>query len=325
MFAGHVLSCSIPLPALPILWPALEEASSLCVRESTGIVGSKQLGLTWRHEWREENGDLSLQVGLIDFETAAASGCYLLRAPEQCDFHLDPTAGTIAVDACGELAASTLEHLLIDQALPRLLAHQGHLMVHASLAHTTNGAALFLGQSGWGKSTLAGLLHRRGITALCDDCVLLEAHQGQVWATPAYPGLRLYEDSIEEVFATPQSLAPVADYSRKQRVIGLPLPTELLAPQRLVAVYLLSDPRLANEVMSIEPLTSAAACMALIEHSFKLDPTARPQTVEHLRKAGSVTKAIPAFALRYPHDFAHQDRLICMVREHIDRIVKFSA
>ncbi|GHC05490.1 hypothetical protein GCM10010080_19140 [Thermomonas carbonis] len=279
----------------------------------------------WQHEWREENGDLSLQVALLDSGTAADSSRYLFRAPGQCDFHLDPAARTIGVDALGELAENTLEHLLIDQALPRLLAQLGHFMVHASLAATSTGAVLFLGRSGWGKSTLAGLLHRRGFTALCDDCVLLELREGQVWATPAYPGLRLYEDSIDQVFASPQSLTPVADYSSKQRVIGLPLPTELLAPQRLLAVYLLSDPQQATEAMSIEPLTCAAACMALVEHSFRLDPTAREQTVSHLRQAGAITQAAPAFALRYPHEFAQQERLVNMLGEHLDRIATFPA
>jgi len=221
--------------------------------------------------------------------------------------------------------------------LPRRLAQLGNLMVHASRARTPTGAVLFLGQSGWGKSTLAGLLHRHGFTALCDDCVLLELREGQVWATPAYPGLRLYEDSINQVFSGPPSLAPVADYSSKQRVITLPVPAELLEPHKLLAIHLLGDPQQADDAMSIEPLTPAAACIAPGEHAFKPNPNAhgeksfkrvppaRGQAINHLGQAAAFTQTTPAFALRYPHDFARQESLLHMLREHLGCIAQCHA
>lgn len=270
----------------------------------------------WRHQWRDPDGGLSLQVALIPGGTDLADR-YLLSVPDQCDFLLDPQAGHIAIGSCDHLSTHTLEHLLIDQALPRLLAGQGHLMVHASLVKVNDRAVLFLGRSGWGKSTLAGLLHRHGHAALSDDCALLAIDDDLAWATPAYPGLRLYEDSIEQAFEGTADLKPVADYTDKQRVISFSLPTELLAPQLLHAVYLLCDPAHADGPPAIDVLTPAAACMALVEHSFRLDPASQADTVRLLQQAAAITLKVPAYSLCYQHDFDSQDDLINLVSNHI--------
>ena len=218
--------------------------------------------------------------------------------------------------------AHTLEHLLIDQALPRLLAGQGHLIVHASVASIQTRTALFLGSSGWGKSTMAGLLHRRGHQVFSDDCALLNPRNSRTLVTPAYPGLRLYEDSIEQAFPVPPITNAVSDYSNKQRVIGLTTPINLSGPQRLDAIYVLSNPALTNGDATIRAMTPATACMALLEHGFRLDPTAHDESVRMLRQAAAVAKATPAYSLTYPHDFSQQDRLIDLLSTHLEGVVK---
>ncbi len=273
----------------------------------------------WVHEWREADGTPVLQLAHSANPSGAHDGC-LLRAPTLCDFRIHPHAGTIDVDPHGDLDAHTLEHLLIDQALPRLLAGRGHLVAHASQVRIGSESALFLGRSGWGKSTLAGLLHQRGHPALCDDCVLLEVRDGQAFATPSYPGLRLYHDSIAQVAATIGALSPVSDYSDKQRVIGLMLPPEALEARPVRAIYVLSDPALADAAMQVEPRLPADACMALVEHGFRLDPSANAETVQLLRQAAEFTRAAPAFSLQFPHDFDRQEELLGMLLDHFDSL-----
>ena len=275
----------------------------------------------WLHDWG--NGvDVSgsLQIARLP----AASG-YLLRALDFCDFHIDVMAGSILVDPLNGLDPHTLEHLLIDQAMPRLLAGQGQLVVHASLVRIASSAALFLGCSGWGKSTLAGLLHRRGHTALCDDSTVLELRNGLACATPAYPGLRLYQDSIEHAFDDAPAGAPVSGYSSKQRVSDLRMPSDWLGAQPIRAIYLLDDPARSSDAITLAPLTSAEACMALVEHSFRLDPTNHPQTMRLLQQAGALVQGVPVNVLRYPRDFAGQDALVDAILHHFDGLALIPA
>ena len=316
IYAGYRLHSEIKLPLLPNT-SADGVRPPLLVTRRCGNPRSDDPNRfpNWRHRWLDDDDGISLQVAALDGSRVLQSAKrYLLRAPDQCDFILDPTAGTIEVAPEAGLALNTLEHLLLDQVIPRLLAGRGHLVVHASLVRFGTQAVAFLGRSGWGKSTLAALLHRHGLTALCDDCILLERQDGAVFAIPSYPGLRLYEDSIAQALVDDLAIGPVAEYSDKQRIIGLDLPPDLLEPQPLAAICLLDDPQQATDSLGLAPTTTAAACMALIEHGFRLDPSDPAQSVQQLRQASAAADAVPTFLLSHPRDFARQNALIRLLR-----------
>ncbi|MCC7097652.1 MAG: hypothetical protein IT472_10775 [Thermomonas sp.] len=247
---------------------------------------------------------------MLAHEPGCANTRYLLRAPEQADFIIDPGEGRIEVVVPAALAQNTLEHLLLDQALPRLLAGRGHLVAHASVVQLSQGAVAFIGRSGWGKSTLAALLHRRGFPALCDDCALFERQGDTVYAIPSYPGLRLFEDSIEQSLGTETLFSPVSDYSYKQRIIEIGRDAALEGPRPLAAICVLGAPDPAITIPSIAPISAAAACMAIIEHGFRLDPSDSTLTARQLAQASAVAHAVSAYALTYPRDFASQDALV---------------
>ena len=82
---------------------------------------------------------------------------YLLRFPRQCDFVVSADATRIDTRPHRQVAPEILEHLLADQVLPRCLAQRGELVAHAAGIAFGRDIALFVGESGRGKSTLAGL------------------------------------------------------------------------------------------------------------------------------------------------------------------------
>lgn len=320
LYAGYPLESGIRLRSLR---PAAADAKHPAIRIVIRSASSPRQETTeplWRHQWLEADGSLSLRVARWHQAAPDGNAMHLLQAPEQCDFLVDPSAGWIGVDACSGLAENTLEHLLLDQALPRLLAGRGHLVVHASVIRIGSRAVAFVGRSGRGKSTLAALFQRRGHPALCDDCALFDHHDRQASVTPSYPGLRLYSDSIEHALEWADESGPVSQYSDKQRVIALQQAAELQAPQPLAAIYLLDDPPPGGAGLAIEPVTPAAACMALVEHGFRLDPTRREETTRQLRLASAVAEACPTFLLRYPRDFDRQDALVEQLLRHHQRL-----
>lgn len=310
-FAGYPLSTSIPLTALCA--PASckrAEGEPLRIHRQFGPEFTPSGSVHWRHTWHDDGGGVSLQVGALAPEPGCPSTRYLLRAPDQADFILDLGEGRIDVIAPAALAQNTLEHLLLDQALPRLLAGRGHLVAHASIVQLSQGAVAFIGRSGWGKSTLAALLHRRGFPALCDDCALFERRGDTVYAIPSYPGLRLFEDSIEQSMGTETLSSPVSDYSDKQRIIEIDHDAMLEGPRPLAAICVLDAPDPAITIPAIAQISAAAACMAIIEHGFRLDPSDSTLTARQLAQASTIAHAVPAYALTYPRDFASQDALI---------------
>jgi len=318
-YGGYRVVSEIQFQAL-YAHPGRQTGWSVMIERGLAALAGVASPAHWRHIWRDDGDDVSLQLALVPATAEHPAVRYLLRAPSQADFLIDPSAASITVDATPELADNTLEHLLLDQAIPRLLAGRGHLVVHASVVHAGQHTVAFLGRSGWGKSTLAALLHDHGFPALCDDCALQELHDNQVFATPSYPGLRLYADSIAQAPGIAPGAGPVSDYTDKQRIIELALDPVLLEPQPLSALYLLDAPDIATTTTQIEPINAAAACMALIEHGFRLDPTDPVRTASLLRQASAVAQAIPAFLLCYPRDFSQRDALIDRLHAHFGSI-----
>ena len=264
----------------------------------------------WQHEWKESNDSITLSVALH-------KDGFLLRFPELCDFILDPDQRIIHIIPHEALDENTIEHLLVDQVLPRFLANEGHLLLHACAVDIQGRTVLFLGKSGWGKSTLAALLHQAGHTLYSDDCVLLQPHDSNWQATATYPSLRLYEDSIESIFIENYSLSPVSEYSDKHRIAMSTEPAQD-APL-LHAMYFLSDPETATHHIQITQMQPANTCIELIERSFRLDLGNHKHTRELMQSAAALTKNVPAYRLSYPHDFKNNSRLLAQIIQHVQQ------
>ena len=265
--------------------------------------------IDWHHHW--------LDADEVVLSLAKQGPDYWLRVPDVADFllQLDPCRVLVSPEA-KSLDPATLEHQLVDQILPRLLAQLGESLVHASAVNINHRHALFLGPSGWGKSTLAGLLQLNGHSVLSDDCVQLNLAEGRLTALPTYPSLRLNADSLDALFPDLTETTPVADYSEKRRVpVVLPEIADTGVP--VDALYLLADPADNDGSTSITPLKPAEICLALIKHSFRLDLSDRAASAQQLQRCSHIARTVPAFRLDYPRDYAQQDALILAITQHL--------
>ena len=77
----------------------------------------------------------------------------------------------VVVDAPAEVADATIGLYLLGPVLGILLQQRGLLVLHGSAVSFNGGVAAFLGNSGWGKSTMAGALAKRGHPVVTDDIV----------------------------------------------------------------------------------------------------------------------------------------------------------
>ena len=303
-FGSKTVSSTLLLPALPIARTTPEPSDILIERTQ----GAALVDADWIHHWQERYG--------VVLSLARRGDDFWLRFPDVADFQLQLALGRIGVLANADADDTTLEHLLVDQVLPRFVAQLDTLVTHASAVGICDRHALFLGHSGWGKSTLAGLLHGSGHRVLSDDCVQLIAQDGQILALSTYPSLRLLPDSLDQLFPGMDNTVRVADYSEKQRVPFAPRESdELAAP--LHALYLLGDPAEVHDAPQISPLSPADACRALIEHSFRLDLGDRQASAGHFARCSAAARAIPAFQLRYPRDYAQGPALVSHIMQHL--------
>ena len=132
---------------------------------------------------------------------------------------------------------------------------------------------------------------------MSDDAVIVKKQGDTYRVERVHPSLRLFPDSLEQLFAAAGPTAPVADYTDKRHVTFTPGPDS--AP--LLALFRLVDP--ANDI-HISRLAPAEACMALIANSFALDASNLLETRKRFAKATEVARCIPVYDLHYPRDYA---------------------
>jgi len=306
-FGTYVVNAPFPLPSLPNIGEVRDNACLISVEwADTGITQD----LEWQHHWIDRS---QTQLSLARQETG-----YVLRVPGCADFLLNVATRTVRVPSISDsLDASTLEHLLVDQVFPRLLSQLGDTVIHAATVRIGQQHAVFLGDSGWGKSTLSGLLHRAGYPILSDDCLqLFPEPAGRVRVIPTYPSLRLKPDSLNALFPDSAGTMPFAGNSGKRRV---PLAGSSGSQQAATAdaLYLLGDPSLADGNIRIVPISQAKACLALIRHSFRLDLADREASQLQLQRCASIASAIPGFELHYPHEHDRNAALLQTLLEHV--------
>ena len=310
-FGDHVVAAALPLQTLLRATPS-DGPPDIAVSVHELAAGQAASVVAWRHHWVERTGQNSLSL-------AIEGSNHRLRFHGQCDFLIDAAAGSIRVEPAHGLTSETLEHLLVDQVLPRVLAHRGELVAHASVVDSGSAACVFIGHSGWGKSTLASLLRSAGHRLLSDDCALLRSTAAAVHALATYPSLRMYEDSIGQTIHDDVDVSPVATYTNKLRVT-IEHPRRHPASPPIRAIYLLNDPSSGETRHSITAMAPMEACMALIEHSFRLDVTTVRLTRLLLSQAAGVQRLAPVFHLRYPRDYQRSAQLLDLLHQHFDEL-----
>jgi hypothetical protein len=292
LFDGAV-ACEFPLPGFPEIQ---QVEADIQVKLGRGSV--HETGFDWFHAWRETDGQLVLSCARRSGEDGLSQ--YLMRFPELADFLI--TGSTITCHPHPDCRDDTLRHLVLDQVIPRVWAHRGNLVIHASAVQMPNGPVIaFVGESGWGKSTLVAALQERGSRLLSDDSVSLRVAGGQVELIPSYTGLRLNEDSIEHLGLAGQGWASVSHYSGKQRLAAMISADS--KPLNLYALYMMTGP-LGAETVSINPLAGAETVATLIKRSFLLDINDNQCATRQMHEAAAVLRTLTnVFSLDYPRDY----------------------
>jgi hypothetical protein len=257
----------------------------------------------WFMSWTLPTGELWLSC-------AKETHGYRLRFPEIADFLVDSEGREIVCEAGPETPPATLRHLLLDQVLPLVLNLRGRQALHATAVLTPHGVCAFAGPAGAGKSTLAASFLLAGYPVLSDDCLVLEEDDKTILATPAYPGLRLWNDTLEALGEDLRLSLPVAHYTSKQRVFALDHCGAFpFNPHPVARIYCLERPAemegangLHNPI--IEDLSHRDGFMKLITSTFHLDIADRTMLVRQFHFFERVVSHVPIRRLRVPSTFS---------------------
>jgi hypothetical protein len=229
---------------------------------------------------------------------------YLLRFPDLADFRVSSDGRRILM-TCPEMTSpETIRHLLLDQVLPRVLAHTGAFVIHGSCVQHDRKGLIFLGETGQGKSSLAASFDAAGYSLLSDDALILLPREDSPRVLPTYRTLRLWPDAVSSLFARTPQLTPMAHYSSKKRVQLPGGAATDSSPLPVSAVFVLRSEPPACDGALVTRLTARDGCVELLRHAFQLDVTDPQRTATRFSEAGEIARQLPFYLIDYPREYA---------------------
>jgi len=192
---------------------------------------------------------------------------FILRIPDKlcllvengCRIIVEPLVG------CSTKEASVY---VLCSAFGALFHQRGIIALHASVLKVGDFCAVFCGESGAGKSTLARSLIERGYELQGDDLGVIHFHKNNVpYVYPAYPQMKLWNESLEVLGHTSEGLSKVMPDMDKYRV-----PADGFfhkKPLKLGKVYMLSYDE--NTSVELSHVTGFKKFNLLMENIYRIE------------------------------------------------------
>ena len=136
----------------------------------------------------------------------AAARCYRFLYGDGIAFAVGDDGRNIWGLWPAEMSLEDLIVYLLGPVFAFVLRLRGFSVLHASAAVIRGNAVAFVGPGGAGKSTIAGALARGGYPILSDDTAVLEEISEEFCLRPAYPHVRLWPDSVSNLFGAKDTL-----------------------------------------------------------------------------------------------------------------------
>jgi hypothetical protein len=269
--------------------------------------------------------DVEIRFGKVchpSVEVDITEGCFYATPTEAYLFwhsagmFLVKNGHEIVIDPVPAFDECALRIYLLGSALGVLLHQRGLLVLHASALIAGDGAILFLGGSGWGKSTTAAALHAHGYGVIADDVVALDVDStGYAMVRPAFPRLKLWPEVATSLGYIREELKEFdpEDKRREYRIRqGFP---QTSLPLR--CIYVLTE----GVRQEVTPLLLQDAFVELIRHSYVAPifvDTGPPRW--HFQQCAKVASAVPIYRLTRERSLAALPEVVRLLQEHLHHV-----
>lgn len=201
----------------------------------------------------------------------------------------------------GQVPGESFRVYLLGQALSFALVKRGFEPLHATVVVVDNAAVAFLGDSGFGKSSLAASFLDAGHRVLTDDLLLLQAMASCVLAYPGAPRIKLMPKTarrflggaVSGVRMNPETEKLILSLDRKQSC-SIPVP--------LKAVYSLAGLQevFPNQEIRSLPLPLCQAFIELVKNTFNIRIRDADRLERQLNEAARLVRLVPVRKLWFP-------------------------
>ncbi len=226
--------------------------------------------------------------------------------PEQFLLKLDGVANylvdgseMITIERAPDSDDASVRIFLLGSCLAAVLHHREMLALHASAIYTDEGAVLFMGASGNGKSTTLRAFLDRGYRMLSDDVVAIVLDDdGNPLALPGYPQTKLWADTAEKFEIDTEPLRQVRPNMKK---FAVPTHEQFVAQAvPLRALYVLMS--VNRDVFDIHQIENTAAFRSVLNQTYRrMFLPGLGMQATHFALATKVAATVPVKRIRRPN------------------------
>lgn len=244
-----------------------------------------------------------------------SDGSNYLRWSGLFEFLVSPDGRRIACHALDQASREAFHTYLLGQVLSFALLEHGIEPLHSTAVVVDGEAVGFIGDCGYGKSSLGAAFLQAGHRLLTDDLLVVKEERNGFLAYPGLPRIKLFPHIARRLFGGRLTGAPMNNFTPK---LVIPLKQNRMARLGAVplkAIYVLRPPGESprNGRISIRVLSPRRAFLELVKNTFN------PVIVEPWRLkrqfalAAQLTSRVPVKSLSFPRSLAR----LAAVREAI--------
>ncbi len=234
-------------------------------------------------------------------------GTTYLRWTDLFEFLVSADGRDIRYHALPRATPESLAAYLLGLVLSFSLLAGGEEPLHGTAMVVDGEAIGLLGGCGSGKSTLGAAFLRLGCPVLTDDLMALQRTAAGWLVHPGMPRIKLFPAAARRVLGA-RGAGVRLNPGTTKRILPLGDDQASPAPVRLRTLYVLERParatRSAAAPVTIEPLSTAAACLELIRASFNTIVFDRDRLARQFRLASRLAAEVPVRRLFYPRSLA---------------------
>ena len=243
-----------------------------------------------------ETGDWFAHARLPD-------GSHYLRWSGLFEFLISADGHRIACRALNGASGESFGTYLAGQVLSFALLKQGVEPLHATTVVIDGEAVAFLGDCGFGKSSLGAAFLQVGYPMLTDDLLVLKEKGNRFAAYPGPPRIKLFPEIARSLLGERVTGTPMNNRTSK---LVIPLDrNQAVLPQGafpLRAIYVLVPPRSSSRShkITIRRLSPRRAFLALLKNSFNTVVVEPGRLKCQFMLATRLATRVPIASLSYP-------------------------
>ncbi len=238
------------------------------------------------------------------------------------EFLVTPDARRIYARTLDETRHEALLAYLLVDALSYAMVRLGREPLHATAVLTDRGAVAFVGESGFGKSTLAALFIRSGFRLVTDDMLVLTPERDGYLAHAGPPRIKLYRGIANRIFGISHRGVPMNAVTEKL-IIPLDERQTFRESASLRAIYLIRerDDRHPPRRPLIRTLSPARAFPRILAATAAHYAFERDRLTRQFEFVTRLVSRVPIKTLAYRRDEQNMDSVRDAVLADVDRPV----